>query len=600
MIIDKNFQFRVNISNDYYEKKTDASACLSRVGAKAIGKAKMAFKEYDVTVDQFLQGAIRGYAFCNLFEFDPNQEYWFETCNNQRYKTTPLYVNGPNKGCMKMEFKSDRFFCGAQTVFVDIDLTRFESILDYLACLTLPPTCVYMSYSDRQEKGGATSRRFRMVYVFDRVLGMNDWRVVSRCITNSIEQDTSEPMEDDCGERPSQYFNGVYGNDECYASYYIYSRLEFPESLPEIDESQCQLHAQDPNKPIVQFDGRLLYDMSTMDYDAFMSRHHGDYEYFYRTERPDWVNGTYQLTDENYLQLWWPTEIITDGNHRRRKLFKRACLRRLINPNVDADTLLFNLYIDRHKFIDNSDNVITFDVLKRRVERAMQMDWDKLQEYCEYEIAYWKDNRQKFILHPDVSHKQGFIRSMTKEVHYAELDGRYDRTKSVKKNLSMLDGESQATLYRYCDERGIPTNPGKTMTEAQRRESDRQAKIDKKAQFMRLYDPDLSAARNKEIMAQNGIVVSKGTVLNWSKEYIAPDMLIQPEPWPQPLLNQENDFNLELTPLKAEPHYDTNNDYNWQAPRFHVSESLSRFGQEPREYDPNYFEGEKIWNKLND
>ena len=176
MFIDKDFQFRVNISNDFYVKKTDATACLSRVGAKAIGKEKMAFREYDVSIDQFLWGAIHGYTFCNLFQFDPNKEYWFETCDGRHYSSKPLYEKGPNKGCMKLSFKRDQFFSGAQTVFVDIDLTRFESIPDYLSCLTCPPTCVYMSYSDNLEKSGKASRRFRMVYVFNRILGKDDHR----------------------------------------------------------------------------------------------------------------------------------------------------------------------------------------------------------------------------------------------------------------------------------------------------------------------------------------------------------------------------------------------------------------------------------------
>ena len=577
MIIDKNFQFRVNVSRDNYVKKSDATACLSRVGAKAIGKEKMAFWEYSVTVDQFLQGALKGYTFCNLFAFDPNQKYWLDRGDGKRDYSYPVYQLGPNKGFMKLDFKRDQFFRGSQTVFVDIDLTRFESIPEYITSLTIPPTCVYMSYSDGLEKGGVTSRRFRMVYVFDSVLGKDDLKVVSRCITNSIVRDTAEPMEDDCGERPSQYFNGVYGNDECYASYRIYSRYEFPESLPEIDESQLQPQAHDPNKPIVQFDERLLYDMGTMDYETFMHYYSTRYRYYYRTETNNWINGTYQLTDENYLQLWWPREKITDGNHRRRTLFKRACLRKLINPYVDADTLLFNMYVDLNRFIDFSDHVITLDMLKRRVERAMQMDWDELQEYCEYEIAYWKDNRQKFILHPNVPHTQGVISSVSKEVHYAELDGKYDRTKSVKENLAILDGEKRSTLYRYCSERGIPTNPNRTMTEAQRREASRQAKIDMKAQFMRLYDPILSASKNKEIMAQHGIDISEGTVRNWSKDYIAPNM-----------------------PTPMEPQANMNYGFNWQAPRFPVSESLTRFGQGERDYYPNYAEGEKIWNKLYD
>ena len=465
MFIDKDFQFRVNISNDFYVKKTDATACLSRVGAKAIGKEKMAFREYDVSIEQFLWGAIHGYTFCNLFQFDPNKEYWFETCDGRHYSSKPLYEKGPNQGCMKLSFKRDQFFSGAQTVFVDIDLTRFESIPDYLACLTCPPTCVYMSYSDNLEKSGKASRRFRMVYVFNRILGKDDLNVVSRCITDSIVRDTGEPMEDDCGERPSQYFNGVYGNEECYTSGYIYSRLDFPESLPPVDESRVIQTAQDPTKPTVVFDAQLLHDMGNMEPEQFMHFYSTRYRYYYRTESDNWINGTYQLTDENYLQLWWPTEKITDGNHRRRTLFKRACLRRLINPYVDADTLLFNMYVDLIKFIDYSDGVIKLDMLKRRVERAMQMDFDELAEYCEYEIAYWKDHKQKFILHPNVPHTQEYIRYITKVVHYAELDEKYDRSKTVKENLALLEGESRSTLYRYCHERGIPTNPTRIMTD---------------------------------------------------------------------------------------------------------------------------------------
>ena len=110
MIVDNNFKFRVNISNDYYEKKTDATACLSQTGAKAIGKAKMAFRECDVTIEQFLWGAIHGYTFCNLFQFDPNKKYYLETCDGRHYPSKPLYEKGPNKGCMKLSFKRDQFF----------------------------------------------------------------------------------------------------------------------------------------------------------------------------------------------------------------------------------------------------------------------------------------------------------------------------------------------------------------------------------------------------------------------------------------------------------------------------------------------------------
>lgn len=588
-MIDQDFKFRVNISNDWYEKKTDATACLSLKGAKAIGKEKMAFREYDVTVDQFLEGATKGYTFCNLFAFDPNKEYWFETCNGRRYKSKPLYPKGNNQGCMRLEFKCDRFFRGAQTVYVDIDKTRFESIPEYLACLTYPPTCVYMSYSDRLEKRGVTSRRFRMVYVFDHVLGKEDLNVVSRTITESIVRDTGEPMEDDCGERPSQYFNGVYGNKECYTSYRIYYRFEFPESLPPVDENQYQTQAQDPTKPTVVFDQQLLRDMATMDYNTFMHHNSWRYKYYYRTESDYWINNTYQLTDDNYLQLWWPTERITDGNNRRRKLFKRACLRRLIKPDVDPDTLLFNMYVDRYRFIDNSDNVISVETLKRRTERAMQMDWEDLIEYCDYEIGYWKDHRRKFILHPDAPHTQSFIRSIDKEVNYIRIDSWYDRSKSVKENSTALN-ISLRTLYRYCSDRGIDTNPGKTMTEAQRREAKRGTKIDMKARFMLLYDPNLSAPKNLEIMRQNGIDISEGTVRNWGKDYKTPteysDQTFNNWNWSNGYIPGAPSY-----PQEASDPVLTN--WNDGVPVIGLPSSLTHYGWSNTEYDPNDY---MAWN----
>ena len=371
MEVKSNFKFRVNVSNDYYVKKTDASACLSLAGAKAIKKVKMAFREQDVTVDEFLTYALNGYAFCNLFDFDPDQSYWFETGDGHRYQTTPLYKDGTNKGCMRLVFKSDRFFSGAQTVFVDIDLTRFDSIPEYIDCLTIKPTCVYMSYSDKLEKDRVTSRRFRMVYVFDRIMGKEDLNVISRTITDSIIRDTGEPMKDDCGTRISQYFNGVYDNEESYAFYNIYSRLDFPESLPVIEDVMPD--EQSTKKPEVEFDSHLLHDMGSMDYETFMHYNSLKYRYIYKTQKDEWIDGLYQLTDDSYIQLWWVRERITDGHHRRRTLSKFACLRRLMKPDIDPDTLLFNMYVDLHRFIDNSDGIITIETMKRRVKSVVKI-----------------------------------------------------------------------------------------------------------------------------------------------------------------------------------------------------------------------------------
>ena len=124
---------------------------------------------------------------------------------------------------------------------------------------------------------------------------------------------------------------------------------------------------------------------------------------------------------------------------------------------------------------------------------------------------------------PNAPKSQAFINYVTKRIHYAELDLSYERTKSVQDNAVAL-GISPTTLYRYCSDRYIETNPGKGQTYVQKRQAKKQDKADKKATFMLYYDPNLSEAKNREKMLQYGLDVSVGTIRNWGKEYAMPSI----------------------------------------------------------------------------
>lgn len=522
MRIDENFRFWTFISREGYEKKTDASACLSIKGAKAIGKEKMAFYWKEVTIDEFLKLATTGHAFCNLFNFKYDTEYWFETTKGVKYKTKPLYEKGKNAGCMKLEFKSDRFFHGSQTVFVDIDYTRFITIEDYLNTLTIKPSCVYMSYSDKQEKKGKVSRRFRMVYVFDKILDKDTLINISKTIHESIVNDTNEPMEDDCGTRISQYMNGVFGNNECYLSNLIYLPSDFPQRLSVSENSMVGGGDNDATSDSnITFDQNMLRDMDSMSNEEFMHYYSWKYRYIYRTEGLEWINGKYQFTDDNYLQTWWYDPKLVDGENRRRKLYKNACLRRLIEPNIDANTLLFCLYVDFMRFIDNSDNIITLDTLIRKATNAMKKTQEELMEYCRYEIDYWKANRPKYIMHPNYKN-QVDVNAVKREINYCEIDKVYDPSKSVIQNQEDL-GIPLATLYRYCKDRNIKTNPSKVITQSERRKMKKLSKQDKIEAFKTLYCPNLSLRKNQEIMKNNGLDLNHNTISEWKRKYIRQD-----------------------------------------------------------------------------
>ena len=517
---DQYFRFSTNVSVESYKSKEEACKCLDRKGAKEIGRETMAFREQTITVSDFLSLAISGHTFCALFDYDPQKKIEKVSPQGHPYKTYPVFKGKKiNAGAMKPGVKADEFFKGSQVIFVDVDYTRFQNVPDYLYTLTFPPTCVYMSYSDKKDKGGVISRRFRLVYVFDQLLNRDDFSRVSNAITRQIEQDTQEPMEDDCGTRPSQYMNGVYGNPETYQRNMIYSIYDFPPPPPQPVLIQPTIQTITTSSQIT-FDEKMVNEMKTLPYDAFMHRNSWR-GYVYRTESPVWLSGGYQMTDEDYLQIWYCKEKVKDGNHRRRKLLKNACLRRLIAPNMDPDTALFNLYVDFVRFFDNSDWVITPDTLMNRVKKAFELSFDDLREICQEDIMYWQENRPDFILKNIGIDNRGAIKEIQKIINYAKLDSVYDPNLSVKENYEIGLGVSLQTLYRYAHDRWISPNPHKQITERERRaekEAKKEANVEK---FKQLYNPNLSCRDNQENMKKEGLDVSYETIRKWAKLYIS-------------------------------------------------------------------------------
>lgn len=517
----KNFSFSINVSVEAYKTKEEAGKCLIEKVAKAVGKNTMAFRESVVTVSDFLNLAISGHAFCALFDYNPDVRYWYEKSNGKHYESYPVHRrNKVNKGAMKVITKSDQFFRGAQAIFVDVDYTRFLDVQDYINVLTYKPTCVYMSFSDNIDKGGVRSRRFRLVYVFDRVLDTNEFIWVSSAITRQIEQDTNEPMQDKCGERRSQYMNGVYGNPEIYKTDFIYSETDFPEPPPPqpvVIQPEIPVAASPPQ---IVFDDKLVYEMEHLSYEAFMHSYSW-MGYVYRTEKPEWIDDTYQMTDENYLQIWFCREKVTDGNHRRSKLFKNACLRRLIDPEMNPDKALFNLYVDFVRFFDNSDGVITPDTLKDKVRRAFELSDEELMSFCEPEINYWHKNRPQYILRKIYGvDNRATAKSVQGYITYNYLDSVYNPNMSVQDNAEVIKNVSDKTLYRYVKDRGIETNPNKTLSVRAKRAADKREKEEEIELFKQLYCPDLSISKNMELLKESGLELSRSRVHEWKQKYI--------------------------------------------------------------------------------
>lgn len=528
MIINPNYTFTLTTSVDGYSGKKESTECLRTSSAKSWGKKQMAFVETTLTTNEFMSLALSGHSFSGLYDVSYGQVYKDEYGHD--IKAFYTQKNDYRCGAMKIQFKKNEYFKSSQVVYVDVDETRFASIDDYVSTLTKKPTCVYTTFSDGLEKHagkGDISRRFRLVYVFDMQLKSQQWIAVSKAISEMVKEDTGEEV-DCCGNRITQHMNGSCGT-EYYVSYTIYSIFDFPffQYLPQNNSPQSiqeNLVSSTSGSEEFKLDDLMVKDMETLGYDSFMKKYSRLYKYFYRTEKEhwdSWAGVDYQETDPGYLQLWFYPKKLQDGDGRRQTIANRAFQLRIINPEADINTILFNLYIFREKYIDNSDGVVSIKVLVNRAKLVFEKsDIERnLQEQKKW-ISYCQEHRPRFItrtkMYPEVP--QSIINQITKKLNQREISKYYDKTKTVKENLEVMKKNGvkveKTTLYNYLDENGIDyKRKNKKLAKKESKNED----IEK---FKKLYDPGKSDRENAKLMSASGLSISKDKVGRWKKEYI--------------------------------------------------------------------------------
>ena len=498
--IDSTYTFRTSISREGYDSKEQSRLCLSSETCPE-GKSKMAFKQHSVTISKFAEYATDGYSFCALFSYNPDKYYWIIESSGRKYQLKPVYSRGLNKGCFRMQFKSEEFFVGTQTIFVDIDLTHYDNVDDYLNCLTYKPTVTYLSFSDNIKKNGVISRRFRMVYVFDTVLNKDEFKRISYDIYKQIEIDTGEPMDDDCGMRYCQYMNGT-NHKETWINNIVYEVNDFPE-LPELSET-----------PEI-FDEVSSWDSITIEELKLSKAEEDDDEYleilqnitsFTKMWRDDiykwfnhkwWRRGYKRILNNKsdmpfgedmcistegldyYSIPYFPVKV-KDGNKRRKKLISIACGLRKIKPTISKVELIYNLALNAYLHFDNSDKVINSSFLDDATRNTLLTD--------EFE---YKFNKPKYIVRGDVSKKdiQKVVGQKRTEDTNNKIKEYYNFSKTVKENQKILAENgvflSESRLYKFLKDMG---------------EKPFKEKKKKKKVTISGYNPKLSIRENMKVL----------------------------------------------------------------------------------------------------
>ena len=467
------FKFNVSVSTDAYWNKEDVNACIgsckeasnkaTKVKYGRSPKAKISFREMEVTAPELLDYCIHGYTFCNLFRCFPDSGY------NDKGK---MVSYKKKDGSFTMSAKCDTFFYGSNLICADIEETSYPSIRSYIDRISIKPTFWYSTFSHMQPNKGV---RFRMVYVLDEtIVGKEEFEAIVDAFNYRIENDVCEEMHDKCNKKPTQYFNGTnVANGELVVEYdgsgYIYSINDI------INVNNIIIEREEDNKTttcystldnkdsgeLITPSKELLYNMQVMDYETFMTYHRHLYTYTYRSDIGEWINDTYQFVTDDYFKLYWNANILLDGHKRRKKIFQRMCLRRLMNPGIDIDTVVFCAYEDIHRFCDNSDGAFDVDYLERNAIEAFTLTLDEIEEKYSENIAYLRSKRPKsgIILKSDVAYA-GAANAVIKAIKYEIIDQYYNPDFSVKENLQQLSQVvafpiSRSALYEYCHDRGI-------------------------------------------------------------------------------------------------------------------------------------------------
>lgn len=463
------YKFRISISREGYENLDAAKTCCGKLKeAKAIGHHRIAFKEFDVTVSEFLEYAIKGYAFCHLFQFDVNNEYKFETSKptwngEKEFEAFPIYKKGVNKGYFKVQFKSDKFFHSAQAVFLDMEIrndarkTKYQSIDECVSLLKKKPTCAFYSYSDKIKEDIA-SRRFQLVYVFDSILNKDELGTMTYKIYHMIEEDTREVLVG-LSVRSSGFLIGG-NNPHVYNSSIIYSVNDFNDDT-DIAEylsilNQKPKASNDPTE--IRFTEELVRDMQNL-LSPIVEQKWMDKGLEYILSTPIDFNGEdYKIVNDDYIDLTYSIDNSKDGQHRRQKLYVRAALRRLIKPNITADELLYNLFIDRNRYFYNSNGELSIRVLQNVTEAALRTEIAVIKDMH----TKYKSKQPTFVINPNVTNKRMAVAAARRDITNRYIARMFDVNALFNDNLARMNQRGhkigKSRLYQWCKDNNITPN----------------------------------------------------------------------------------------------------------------------------------------------
>lgn len=475
----------VSLSKKVYSSKEEAKEELHKRDGDFVW-SEVSLNPYEL-YEKILEGycfSPASYKYLLELEVNNNRKLGKNGISVKNTKTGGTFYMNPfdnEGGIYKWARKKERW-SEAQCMFVDIDGSE-KSMEEYIKTLPLKPTFGFYTPSDRPEK-----RRFKLVYCFNQpVYDLGRWCYIAEYLTSRANNSGVEL--DPCGKKATQMSFQSNGNGEWFGYIIDLNLIDYSglnEFLNEINKEDrikdkfilddnlvkylniwIKYRGKDYNKSIWAWKNICSYfDMS--DLLIYNTTEELKDVPVYNPILMSEQNNIIKLTTKDYWEL--KSTPRKDGQHRRRTLYRRMLLRRILaelnGTKISPELLLVNAVIDRETFINNNDSEVSMNCLKDMVKDAWCKDLEKVKnsKVINYTIEYLKNEAPefKFIGHrKDI--KQYDLVSITLKyrgyLYQTILNYCFDSNKSVKENAENINKSlenkgwkiriSEKTIYKY-------------------------------------------------------------------------------------------------------------------------------------------------------
>lgn len=428
----QDYKFWVSLSTQKFDHKPNRDTEV----------AKLKFSRIYTDVEGFAEGIGKGYCY------------------------TPIFANAT----FSMAEKTDRNFIYSSFISIDIDHANSD-MNTMVDGLEYKPTIAYTSCSD----GVDGKYSYRLIYCFQDKIESN--QEYSNYVYTLLEANKISIDEiDKRSLKASQYYNGNgCDNIKLNITNIIYNKNDFKDYYKEYNINNNEsiiLNNNTHTHTIICFNDtfenkEFENDFWNMKMEDVLSKYLDVYPNIEHTPLPNVDEDTPCIIfPKDYVEIrrYWKKSNggraikIKDGNGRRKKLYINGVIRRLINPNITFDNLLFNLLYELCHYISNFDaeNIIDKKEIFLIARSVMKADITK------YERLKGTDRR--FLVNPKYCEKYGLnkkqVRNVAMKIIRSQGIGElYDFSKTDKENLEVMKENglkvSLATLKRWRKENDI-------------------------------------------------------------------------------------------------------------------------------------------------